>query len=259
MSKYPETPKDYLSMKEYLENEKTLSYLQSEPIPDLPRDILRLIGEYQAPATKEDLLILHSLDPSNKALEMFLGTKDPKRLAALIKIISLPEVSTGHMYHKLKYALEYKYHPVVHHLYYKIKEEGAIQSTTMSEILKSAIDGKDYDLAKKIDLESYPNLLEPLFGFALEMRDLPRAKELIYSFERWQLARKLLDLIVADDYEAFDYIMVPERLYYTIDVEDKEEILSQLRRKGWNKSADRLEQFYAKIQEKERKEMEQVY
>ena len=148
----------------------TLSILGTELLPDIPLKLKEIISNYRPPTTQEDLIILHSLDPSGKLLSTAFGTDDPEMIKILQKIIALPETSLTHLYHKLKYALEYNYYPLAIDLYRKISQEGRVPRSTVFKIL---------DLAQK---QGYQNTVSEL----IEKKD--------YYVYEWLLVKAVDDL-----------------------------------------------------------------
>lgn len=253
---YPEFPTPlYGLIDEYWGDQsgKRLTYLSSNPIPDLPLDILRLIGQYQLPSTEKDLVVLFSLDPTGKILPSVFKTKDPERIEALIKIISLSESSLTHMYYKLNYALEYNYYPVVIRLYYKIKELGIIPQTTLDKIIKIVQREGDYRAAINTNsINKAP--VDSILRWLREAIDNKNEKsaDFIFSSGRPELSvghllEMFRDYIERDDLEGSHYILnlILNGINYSSREETKElrNIAVELRKKGWNDLATKIEKF----------------
>ena len=166
MAKLPDLPKKIYHVIDeyYTENGRPLTYLQSEPIPELPLDILRIIGEYVPPVTKEDLFVLFSLDPTGKVLEKIFKTTDKNRIAQFLEVISMPESTEDEINDKLDAVKEY--YPVIYHLYQKLKDSGKLDDSAAHLIFREALRIKDFKTALEITEKNKKIALDPdnIFG-----------------------------------------------------------------------------------------------
>ena len=163
MTKFPDLPKVLYNIIDeyYTEKGRPLTYLQSEPIPKLPRDVLRIISEYAPPIIKEDLYVLYSLDPSGKVLEKIFKTTDKDIIDYILETISMPESTEDEMFLKFHRALLLDYYPVTYYLYQKLKNTGELQRGTLNSIFRMAVKERDYQTALEITKEDKSLAVDP--------------------------------------------------------------------------------------------------
>ena len=197
---------------EYYSNEGgPLTYRREPFIPDFPKDLLKIIGEYQAPTTVGDLIVLHTFDPSGKVLPKIFNT-EPQYVQEIIDIIGLPESTMEEVIDKLNLSIEVNYYPLTHRLYQKLRDNFEDDPLRLS---------KSYKVG---------GAFESVFYHSLEAKDYDTAREIasILGGRIPDVEDLILNAISRGDQEETYFL-----LNYTTGNENYERIVSRIIQKGW--------------------------
>ena len=131
-------------------------------LPEIPRELRRIIAEYGTPATKEDVEVLRDLGVKDKDLITVLDADDPKRGELVLGLLLLPDKTINQKNFKLSrfLLLAYHYYPTIRYLYLELRDKNVnLDYDSLNSIRTLALENKDLELAS--DVNRYINQKHP--------------------------------------------------------------------------------------------------